>query len=161
MNKYRWVISAPDEGAPAVEAADSRIPPAGMRLFAARAMKDPAVIAAFLSPSADHAHDPFQFEHMREAVAIVDAAARSGGSLIVHGDYDVDGISGAALLYHLFQRRVQDRASVRAGPSQGRLRRGGSGRRLALEQKVSLFIAVDCGTSDAAKPVVSKMPVSR
>ena len=148
MNKYRWVITAPEQGALST---DTRIPPAGLRLFAARAMTDAAAIAAFLSPAADHAHDPFQFEHMREAVAIVDAAARSGGSLIVHGDYDVDGISGAALLYHYFNgvfktvhRFVPDRRKDGYGVADRAVN-------WAIEQKVSLFIAVDCGTSDAAK----------
>src|SRR5262245_16318221 len=103
MNKYRWVINTPDPGALEAFPSDPRIPPAGLRLFAARAMTDPAAITAFLSPTVEHAHDPFLFEHMREAVAVIDSAARSGASLLVHGDYDVDGISGAALLYHYFK----------------------------------------------------------
>jgi single-stranded-DNA-specific exonuclease len=151
MNKYRWVIKAPDQGARAEISADTRIPPAGLRLFAARAMSDPAAIAAFLSPAAEHAHDPFKFEHMREAVAMVDAAARSGGSLIVHGDYDVDGISGAALLYHYLNgvfknvhRFVPDRRKDGYGVADRAVD-------WAIEQRVALFIAVDCGTSDGPK----------
>jgi single-stranded-DNA-specific exonuclease len=148
MNKFRWVITAPEQGA---LSNDTRIPPAGLRLFAARAMTDPAAITAFLAPAVEHSHDPFKFEHMREAVAIVDAAARSGGSLLVHGDYDVDGISGAALLYHYFNgifktvhRFVPDRRKDGYGVADRAVD-------WAIEQKVSLFIAVDCGTSDAVK----------
>jgi single-stranded-DNA-specific exonuclease len=150
MNKYRWVINAPGSSAGA-DIADARIPAAGARLLAARAMKDSAAIAAFLSPSVEHAHDPFKFEHMSEAVAVVDAAARYGGSLIVHGDYDVDGISGAALLYHYFNgvfknvhRFVPDRRKDGYGVADRAVD-------WAIEEKVSLFIAVDCGTSDGRK----------
>ena len=151
MNKYRWVISAPESGAIADFPADTRIPAAGMRLFAARAMTDASAIGAFLSPSIEHAHDPFLFEHMREAVAVIDSAARSGASLLVHGDYDVDGISGAALLYHYFNgifktvhRFVPDRRKDGYGVADRAID-------WALEQKAGLFIAVDCGTSDGAR----------
>lgn len=151
MNKYRWVINAPDQGALAGISGDTRIPPAGLRLFAGRAMTDPAAIEAFLAPVPAHAHDPFLFERMHEAVAVVDAAARSGASLIVHGDYDVDGISGAALLYHYFNgvfkevhRFVPDRRKDGYGVADRAVD-------WAIEQKVGLFIAVDCGTSDGPK----------
>jgi single-stranded-DNA-specific exonuclease len=151
MNKYRWVITAPEAGALAGDTGDTRIPPAGQRLFAARAMTDANAIAAFLSPAAEHAHDPFLFEHMREAVAVVDAAARSGASVLIHGDYDVDGISGAALLYHYFtgifknvHRFVPDRRKDGYGIADRAVD-------WALAQKAGLFIAVDCGTSDGPK----------
>src|SRR6187401_777859 len=151
MNKYRWVISAPVQGALTEFSADTRIPPAGLRLFAARAMTDATAISAFLSPRVEHAHDPFLFEHMREAVAVIDSAARSGASLLVHGDYDVDGISGAALLYHYLSgifktvhRFVPDRRKDGYGVADRAID-------WALEQKAGLFIAVDCGTSDGAR----------
>jgi single-stranded-DNA-specific exonuclease len=151
MNKYRWVINAPEEGALAGISGDTRIPPAGLRLLAGRAMTDPVAIAAFLSPVPEHAHDPFLFEHMREAVAVVDAAARTGASVLVHGDYDVDGISGAALLYHYLNGVFKD--VHRFVPDRRKDGYGIADRAVdwALEQKVGLFIAVDCGTSDGAK----------
>jgi single-stranded-DNA-specific exonuclease len=151
MNKYRWVVSQPDATALSVLTRESRFPSAGVRLLAARAFTDPSAIDDFLNPVPVHAHDPFLFEHMREAVAVVDSAARAGGSVLVHGDYDVDGISGAALLYHYFNglfthihRFVPDRRKDGYGIADRAID-------WAIEQKVGLFIAVDCGTSDAAK----------
>jgi len=148
MNKYRWVISQSDGFSPPD---GSRIPPAGARLLAARAITDPAAIDAFLDPVPAHAHDPFLFDHMKEAVAVIDAAARSGASLLVHGDYDVDGISGAALLFHYFNGIFKD--VHRFLPDRRKDGYGVSDRAIewALEHKVGLFIAVDCGTSDGAK----------
>ena len=151
MNKYRWIPRAPGVSAPAGLSSELRIAPAGVRMLAARAMTDPEVIREFLNPNPAQRHDPFRFERMREAVAIVDAAARSGGSVLVHGDYDVDGISGAALLYHYLggtfkqvHRFVPDRRKDGYGIADRAVE-------WALEQKVELFIAVDCGTSDAEK----------
>ena len=149
MNKYRWVVRQPD--ATALSGfTDTRIPAAGARLLATRAMSATS-ITDFLNPNPAHAHDPFLFEHMREAVAMVDAAARSGAAVLVHGDYDVDGISGSALLYHYFQGLFGD---VRRFVPDRRVDGYGVADRAvewALEQKVGLFIAVDCGTSDGAK----------
>lgn len=151
MNKYRWVVTPPDASALSALARESSIPPAGARLLAARAMTDPVAVHDFLNPVAAHAHDPFLFNQMQEAVAIVDAAARSGASVVVHGDYDVDGISGAALLYLYFKglfksvhRFVPDRRKDGYGVADRAVD-------WAIEQKVGLFVAVDCGTSDAVK----------
>jgi single-stranded-DNA-specific exonuclease len=151
MNKYRWVVTQPDAAALPGLSRGSSIPPAGARFLAARALTDPAAIAAFLNPVAGHAHDPFLFDHMREAVAVVDAAARSGDALLVHGDYDVDGISGAALLYHYFNGVFKD--VHRFVPDRRKDGYGVADRAVdwAIEQKVGLFIAVDCGTSDGAR----------
>jgi single-stranded-DNA-specific exonuclease len=148
MNKYRWVLTQSDAFSPPD---GSRIPPAGARLLAARMLTDPDAITAFLSPAEAHTHDPFLFEHMREAVAVVDAAARSGAALLVHGDYDVDGISGAALLYHYLAGVFKD--VHRFVPDRRKDGYGVADRAVdwAIEQKVGLFIAVDCGTSDGTK----------
>jgi single-stranded-DNA-specific exonuclease len=151
MNKYRWVVTAPDATAVAELQRAARVPPAGARLLAARAMTDLDAVDAFLHPVPAHAHDPFRFERMREAVAVVDAAACSGASVLVHGDYDVDGISGSALLYHYLRGIFKD--VHRFVPDRRRDGYGVADRAVdwAVERKVGLFIAVDCGTSDAAK----------
>ncbi|HET6347449.1 MAG TPA: single-stranded-DNA-specific exonuclease RecJ [Candidatus Krumholzibacteria bacterium] len=151
MNKYRWVVSTPEASAVASVSQLPSIPPAGARLLAARSMTDAAAVQRFLNPAPGDAHDPFLFDHMQEAVAVIDAAARSGAAVLVHGDYDVDGISGAALLYHYFNgifktvhRFVPDRRTDGYGVSDRAVD-------WALEQRVGLFVAVDCGTSDGPK----------
>ncbi len=150
MNKYRWVVKegADDDG---TLARSLGLPPAAARLFAARAFTDPERVRAFLDPSRDHAHDPFLFERMREAVALVGAALASQQPILVHGDYDVDGISGAALLYRYLNRG--DSVIHRFVPDRRKDGYGVAERAIewALAEKVGLFIAVDCGTSDAAR----------
>ena len=150
MNKYRWVVKEGAEDA-GVLARALGIPLAAARLFAARAFTDPAEVAAFLDPSRDHAHDPFLFERMRDAVALVQTALLDKRPILVHGDYDVDGISGAALLYRYLHRGDSD--ILRFVPDRRKDGYGIAERAIewALEQKVGLFIAVDCGTSDAAR----------
>jgi single-stranded-DNA-specific exonuclease len=152
MNKYRWVVKEGANDAATSEFARALdIPPAAARVFASRAFTDPVQVRAFLHPSRDHAHDPFLFDRMRDAVALVEAAARDRKSILIHGDYDVDGISGAALLFRYLNRGDSD--VLRFVPDRRKDGYGVAERAIewALEQKVGLFIAVDCGTSDAAR----------
>jgi single-stranded-DNA-specific exonuclease len=79
---------------------------------------------------------------------LVEKAVNEGRSILVHGDYDVDGISGTAILLqylwgltddvHWF---LPDRRKDGYGLSDRMVDR-------AIEKPVGLFIAVDCGTSD-------------
>ncbi|MCI0451707.1 MAG: single-stranded-DNA-specific exonuclease RecJ [Candidatus Latescibacteria bacterium] len=152
MNKYRWVVKEGGDDAAARELARALdLPPAAARLFASRAFTDPDAVRAFLDPSRVDTHDPFLFERMRDAVALVEAALRDRTPILVHGDYDVDGISGAALLYRFLNRG--DSQIRRFVPDRRKDGYGISERAIewALEQRVGLFIAVDCGTSDAPR----------
>lgn len=150
MNHYRWIDPqrATSEAVdPLVEALG--IPGAGARFLLARDM-DADSASRYLNPSPADSHDPFLFSRMREAVALVQKAAREKRSVMVHGDYDVDGISGTALLYQYLDGVVPE--VYRFVPDRRRDGYGVSERAVAwaLENNVGLVIAVDCGTSDAA-----------
>ena len=54
--------------------------------------------ARFLRPALDELSDPFALAGMAEAVDAIAAAVRAGGTILVHGDYDVDGQCATALL---------------------------------------------------------------
>jgi len=53
----------------------------------------------FFYPSLEQLHDPFLLQEMDVAVERMYQAARDGERVAVHGDFDVDGITGSALLY--------------------------------------------------------------
>ena len=56
---------------------------------------------AFLEPSYERdIHNPFLFRHMQRAVDRLHAAILNKELIIVHGDYDADGISASAILTH-------------------------------------------------------------
>jgi len=60
----------------------------------------PADVEHFLDP--DFARDTFshgEFTQMPKAVARLFKALESGEPIVIHGDYDADGVSGTALLY--------------------------------------------------------------
>lgn len=54
----------------------------------------------FLNPSWDRdVHDPYLFLDMRKAVDRLFAAIKGGEKIVVHGDYDADGVSGSVILH--------------------------------------------------------------
>ncbi|MBU8920629.1 MAG: single-stranded-DNA-specific exonuclease RecJ [Bacteroidales bacterium] len=118
------------------------------RVLVARGIIDTEVASAFLNPSWDDLHDPFMFLEMEKAVSILGESIDKGRKILVHGDYDADGINGAALIYralaaigadvHFF---VPDRAKDGYGLASRMMRRG-------VEAGLELVISVDCGSSD-------------
>lgn len=66
-------------------------------VLARRGFADVDQVRSFLEIS-DLVPDPFLFSDMRAAVDAVNSAAISGRRIVVHGDYDVDGVSATALL---------------------------------------------------------------
>src|SRR5213076_3506105 len=53
---------------------------------------------AFLRPDLERLSDPRAWADMPRAVELIVAAVRARAPILVHGDYDVDGQCGAALL---------------------------------------------------------------
>lgn len=69
------------------------------RVLLARGVDTPEAAKAFLRPDLGSLHDPFAFTHMQRAVDRVRDALRAGHPILIHGDYDADGISGTVLLH--------------------------------------------------------------
>jgi single-stranded-DNA-specific exonuclease len=72
------------------------------RVLLARGVADPDAVRAFLRPDLGLLHDPFRFRDMQKAVDRIRKALRTGEGILIHGDYDVDGISGTVLLHKFF-----------------------------------------------------------
>jgi single-stranded-DNA-specific exonuclease len=67
-----------------------------------RGMAEPDVAAAFLA--ADEEHSPDAFEGMGDAVEPILDHVRRGSRVVVHGDYDVDGVCSTAALVRSLRR---------------------------------------------------------
>lgn len=122
------------------------LPPALCRLLAVRGFGDEAGSKSFLKPRLEGLHDPFRLTGMDAAVERLERAVRGNETILVHGDYDVDGICGVALLVRVLSALgARARAFV-----PNRLRDGydltHAGVRAATEIGASLILTVDCGT---------------
>ncbi|HEX8907190.1 MAG TPA: DHH family phosphoesterase, partial [Longimicrobiaceae bacterium] len=94
----RWVFpTPPDEARVDRLSRELRLPPALCRLLVQRGFGEPDSVRDFLRPHAGHIHPPQALAGMGDAVERIVRAIRGGETILVHGDYDVDGICATAL----------------------------------------------------------------
>jgi single-stranded-DNA-specific exonuclease len=67
-------------------------------LLAARNITDSPAAQRFLFPSVDHLHLPEQMTGLRAAVDRIDAAIERKETILIYGDYDVDGTMAVIIL---------------------------------------------------------------
>lgn len=98
----RWELGQPD--AAALTALRQRgYSPLLATLLALRGHTDPDAAEAHLAASPMGLHDPELLPGMAAATARIAAAIERRETILVHGDYDVDGVTGTALLMRLFR----------------------------------------------------------
>jgi single-stranded-DNA-specific exonuclease len=121
------------------------LPPVFCRVLAHRGFGDADAARAYLRPLATHIHPPTLLAGMAAAVDRLSAAVRQGETILVHGDYDVDGICAAAL-YVRALRMMGARAEAFVPH---RLKDGydlsDAGIRAAAAAGASLILTGDCG----------------
>jgi single-stranded-DNA-specific exonuclease len=125
------------------------------RLLIQRGLGDPEAADAFLRSGHQDMHDPFLMIDMERVVARISRALESGEKIGIYGDYDVDGVTSAALLARVLRCLVKDPDQILVRVPHRR--RDGYG--LTPDtvdqfhaQQVTLLISTDCGISchDAA-----------
>jgi single-stranded-DNA-specific exonuclease len=144
----RWRLEPPpDEAVASALVAGLHVPLAFARLLAQRGFHDLADARRFLKPSRHDLHDPHGLPDMDRALARLVRAGRAGETVLVHGDYDVDGQCATAIM-----TRAIRHAGARAVPFvPHRLRDGydlsAAGVRAAREAGASVILTLDCGTT--------------
>jgi len=100
---------------------------------------------AFFNPSLDQLSDPYQMHGMEQAVERIKTAIEKHESLLIYGDYDVDGTTAVALVYtyilsfhNNIKYYVPDRFKEGYGISY-------EGIDYAAKRDATLMIALDCG----------------
>jgi single-stranded-DNA-specific exonuclease len=120
--------------------------PLVQRVLAARGLIGPHA-EAFLAPSLKHLHDPSLMPGLDRAAERLLAAARSGERIAIYGDYDVDGVSASAILFHTLRAIVPDCALTTYVPH--RIEEGYGLNAASLRelhaQGHTLIVSVDCG----------------
>jgi single-stranded-DNA-specific exonuclease len=95
----RWdIVPEPPPGDVRRLAEALSLPEPLARLLVQRGYGSAERARGFLRPTLDALTDPHDLPDMDRAVALVTAAVRAGRTLLVHGDYDVDGQCATALL---------------------------------------------------------------
>ena len=76
------------------------IPPFIAQLLYNRGISDPDSARDFLTPKLSQLHEPETMEGIKPAVARIKEALGRDEKIVIYGDYDVDGTTGTAILWH-------------------------------------------------------------
>ena len=111
----------------------------------------------FLASRLSDLPDPFLLPDMDIAVSRLQSAIKNGDAIEIHGDYDVDGITGTVLLFAGLSAMGGAELSYHIPL---RLRDGyglsGGALRDAAERGTRLVVSVDCGVSAHAEAELAK-----
>jgi single-stranded-DNA-specific exonuclease len=146
----RWIRPSVNEGQANHIARQFGISPVVGSLLAGRGLIEESDIEAFLTPRLKDVSDPLLLGGMTDAVNRLEKALKRQESILIFGDYDVDGVTSTVFLIQFLRQfgcsprfAVPKRLEEGYGLSRESLSR-------AMEHgKPDLLIAVDCGTSSA------------
>lgn len=152
MVRKIWVDVPADEAQIRQLAAALSVPPVIAQLLTQRGFVDAESADRFLNPQLSHLHDPWLLTDMRPAVDRIRLAIANKERIMIHGDYDADGITSTAMLRralevlgadvgHFVPDRMKDGYGLQPDTI-ARLAAGGA----------RLIVSVDCGirASEAA-----------
>src|SRR5688572_2178335 len=153
--RARWILPEQPDRALVRSLCDELLLPEPIcRLLALRGHVPAESAKRYLRPRLDQLLPPEQLLDMGRAVDRLVRAIRNGETILVHGDYDVDGMSSTTLLTKAFRtlgakvvpfipRRLADGYDLTE-----------AGVRAALEAGATVVVTCDCGTS-AVAPVLT------
>lgn len=120
-------------------------------LLALRSTLAPDAVRRFLDPRDRTLHAPELLPDAAGLIARLRAAGEAGEPVLVVGDFDADGLTGAAIMIRalraigaIAEGYIPNRESDGHGIPEGALA-------AAQEDGVELILAVDCGTADRAR----------
>jgi len=100
-SRTKWEMSASDY---TERAKISALHPVIESLLHNRGIRDSEALLAFLNPDFCQEHDPYLFRDMEVAVARLKLARARNEKVLIHGDYDADGVTSAAMLFLAFRQ---------------------------------------------------------
>lgn len=134
------------------------LPPVVANLLFHRNIKDQKKIDEFLQPDySQDVHDPFLFSDMEKAVQRIFQAIEKKEKIIVHGDYDADGVSASVILVSALKNLgasdidtfLPHRETDGYGLNKNTIQK-------FINEKVNLIITCDCGVSNIEEIKMAK-----
>ena len=145
ITERRWLFPTVSEDEAAGLAQELGITAVTARLLLQRDVRTADEARAFLRPALSGLQEPWSLPDIRPATERILQAVRKGERIVVYGDYDVDGISGTAIVYLCLRMigadvsyYIPDRREEGYGLNRGAVER-------LAAQGAAVVITVDCG----------------
>jgi single-stranded-DNA-specific exonuclease len=153
-HRTRWLLPEPPDPALVRALCDEILLPEPIcRLLAARGHGEPEQAKRYLRPRLEQLLPPEQLLDLSEAVERVVRGIRDGETILIHGDYDVDGMCSTTLLLRAFGALGGKVVPFIPHRSAG-YDLGDTGVQAAIDTGASIVVTCDCGTS-AHTPVAA------
>ena len=153
--RKRWTMPEPDPRAGEL-ARLLRVSPVTAQVLLNRGVGDPDAARAFLRPTFADLHEPSLLAGLDVAAERVARAVRDKQRIVIYGDYDADGVTATAILWHALRtlggdvgyyipHRLEEGYGLNAD-AVGEICDGGA----------KLIITVDCGVTAAGPAAVAR-----
>ena len=94
----RWIVNRTNAEYIAYLSKAASVTPLFAQILINRGIKTVSDVQDFLGPGLTGLSDPFELSGVRIAVERIKAASRQGEKVLVHGDYDADGLTATAII---------------------------------------------------------------
>ncbi|MBI3921895.1 MAG: single-stranded-DNA-specific exonuclease RecJ, partial [Armatimonadetes bacterium] len=94
----QWKILGQIDSESRTLAESLNLSPVTARLLRNRGLTEVEAVRKFMTPSLGDFHDPHLMKDMDRAVERLERAVRKNEKILIHGDYDVDGICATAMM---------------------------------------------------------------
>jgi single-stranded-DNA-specific exonuclease len=151
-----WHLRPGDPAATNRLAAAARISPVVAQLLLNRDVADPAAARRFLDSRLDGLHPPQALPGVTDAAGRIAKAIQEKRRICVYGDYDVDGVTGTAVLLRVLGKLgadVEFHVPLRLADGYGL---NAEKLRELARTGVALVVSVDCGIASIAEAEVAR-----
>lgn len=131
-------------------------PEALLRLLLLRKVGDPVQARRFINPQVEHLTPPEALTDLVRAAERLAAAVQAGETILVHGDYDVDGICSTALLTKVIRTLGGSVVPFIPDRKKDGYDLGPAGVAAAINAKAGVVLTCDCGTTAVAPAAALK-----
>ncbi len=144
MNRL-WIVQRADREYVDYLSRVTGISPVVARILINRQLKTPDAVRNFMGAGLGGLPDPFELRGVKEAVEIINRAKSSGRTVLVHGDYDVDGISSTSIMVEALRRYGLQTGYFIPNRFDHGYGFHAAGVERALQAGAGLIITTDCG----------------
>ena len=151
-----WHFKPHDERLVQLIEKQSKVSSLVARLLASRNMTDPQAARDFLDAPLKNLQDPAELSGANHAAREIHAAIRNQKKIVVHGDYDADGMTAAAIMVRCIKMlggqvsyHVPNRLEEGYGLNEDSLRD-------LIQRGAALIISVDCGIASVREAALIK-----
>ncbi len=143
----RWIINKTNPEYIEYIAGIASVSPILAQVLVNRGLKTAAQLDAFLNPDIGKLADPFALPQLKAATERIRAAKKNGERVLVHGDYDADGVTATAIIVEGLREYGIDVHFFIPDRIQHGYGFGAAGLERAQTLGAKLIVTVDCGIS--------------